>query len=205
MSGRPTLDVALVIPVYNERENLPLLLAEIARALREGGGPSYEIVAVDDASTDGSLDMLKGLARDYPELRIVAFAQHAGQTAALAAGFRAARGRAIVTLDADLQNDPAGVPRPLAQPEPTRPGGGLGPGASAARSTGCGTGCSDLSSMRWPCAGCSDAPCATASGRSCRNARRLGAPHRTGARRRAEPTRARRAGAPPRRLPALCG
>src|SRR5439155_998520 len=166
-----TLDVALVIPVYNERENLPLLLAEIARALREGGGPSYEIVAVDDASTDGSLDMLKGLARDYPELRIGAFAQHAGQTAALAAGFRC----------------------------------GTGPGGSAARSTGCGTGCSDLSSMRWPCAGCSDAPCATASGRSCRNARRLGAPHRTGARRRAEPTRARRAGAPPRRLPALCG
>src|SRR5438093_1595124 len=117
MSGRPTLDVALVIPVYNERENLPLLLAEIARALREGGGPSYEIVAVDDASTDGSLDMLKGLARDYPELRIVAFAQHAGQTAALAAGFRAARGRAIVTLDADLQNDPADVPALLAQLE----------------------------------------------------------------------------------------
>src|SRR5436190_733674 len=68
MSGRPTLDVALVIPVYNERENLPLLLAEIARALREGGGPSYEIVAVADASTDGSPDMLKGLARAYPEL-----------------------------------------------------------------------------------------------------------------------------------------
>src|SRR5881296_2323241 len=117
MSGRPTLDVALVIPVYNERENLPLLLAEVARAPPGGGGPSYEIVAVDDASTDGSLDMLKGLARDYPELRIVAFAQHAGQTAALAAGFRAARGRAIVTLDADLQNDPADIPPLLAELE----------------------------------------------------------------------------------------
>ena len=88
MSGRPSLDVTLVIPVYNERENVPLLLEEIARALqpeRGGGGPSYEIVAVDDASTDGSLDVLKRLTRDYPELRIVAFAQHAGQTAALAA------------------------------------------------------------------------------------------------------------------------
>src|SRR6266702_8147782 len=107
MSGRPSLDV-------------PLLLEEIARALqpeRGGGGPSYEIVAVDDASTDGSLDVLKRLTRDYPELRIVAFAQHAGQTAALAAGFRAARGGAIVTLDADLQNDPADVPALLAELE----------------------------------------------------------------------------------------
>src|SRR5205809_8051663 len=129
MSGRPSLDVTLVIPVYNERENVPLLLEEIARALqpeRGGGGPSYEIVAVDDASTDGSLDMLKGLARDYPELRIVAFAQHAGQTAALAAGFRAARGRAIVTLDADLQNDPADVPALLAQLARRGAAGGVG-------------------------------------------------------------------------------
>src|SRR2546428_4988413 len=120
MSGQPSLDVTLVVPVYNERENLPLLLEEIARALqpgRGGGGPSYEIVAVDDASTDGSLDVLKRLTRDYPELRIVALAQHAGQTAALAAGFRAARGRAIVTLDADLQNDPADVPALLAELE----------------------------------------------------------------------------------------
>src|SRR5438094_8184438 len=90
MSGRPTLDVALVIPVYNERENLPLLLAEIARAPREGGGPSYEIVAVDDASTDGSLDMLKGLARDYPELRIGAFARPAGRKRRCAAPGRPA-------------------------------------------------------------------------------------------------------------------
>ena len=120
MSGQPSLDVTLVVPVYNERENLPLLLEEIARALqpgRGGRGPSYEIVAVDDASTDGSLDVLKRLTRDYPELRIVALAQHAGQTAALAAGFRAARGRAIVTLDADLQNDPADVPALLAELE----------------------------------------------------------------------------------------
>src|SRR2546427_9235144 len=120
MSGQPSLDVTLVVPVYNERENLPLLLEEIARALqpgRGGGGPSYEIVAVDDASTDGSLDVLKRLTRDYPELRIVALAQHAGQTAALTAGFRAARGRAIVTLDADLQNDPADVPALLAELE----------------------------------------------------------------------------------------
>src|SRR5205809_2288119 len=73
--------------------------------------------AVDGASTDGSLDGLRGLARDDPELRVVALAEHAGQTAALAAGFRAACSRVVVTLDADLQNDPADVPALLAELE----------------------------------------------------------------------------------------
>ena len=102
-------DVSLVVPVYDERENLPILIREIGRVLA-GRGWSYEIVAVDDGSTDGSLDALKALKREHPELHIVAFAANAGQTAALAAGFRAARGQVIVTLDADLQNDPADVP-----------------------------------------------------------------------------------------------
>ena len=119
MSDRVPVEVALVIPVYNERDNLPLLIDEIARAVG-GEGRSYEIVAVDDGSTDGSLEVLEGLRRNHPELRIVAFAEHAGQTAALAAGFRAARGRAIVTLDADLQNDPADVPALLAELERSR-------------------------------------------------------------------------------------
>jgi dolichol-phosphate mannosyltransferase len=105
MSG--PVDLSLVIPVYNERESLPLLVEEIERAL---GGGRYEIVAVDDGSTDGSLDVLKVLKRDHPQLHIVAFAANAGQTAAFAAGFAAARGRVIVTLDADLQNDPADIP-----------------------------------------------------------------------------------------------
>ena len=103
-------DLSLVIPVYNERENLPPLLAEIAGALG-GSGRSYEVVAVDDGSTDGSLDTLKALKGEHPQLHIVAFERNAGQTAAFAAGFRAARGRVVVTLDADLQNDPADVPR----------------------------------------------------------------------------------------------
>jgi len=116
MPDRPTLDVALVIPVYNERDNLPLLIDEITHAVG-GTGRRYEIVAVDDASTDGSLDVLRGLERDHPELRVVALAEHAGQTAALAAGFRAACSRVVVTLDADLQNDPADVPALLAELE----------------------------------------------------------------------------------------
>ncbi len=103
-------DLSLVIPVYNERENLPTLLAEIAAAL-DGAGWSYEVVAVDDGSTDGSLDTLKVLKRKHPQLHIVAFERNAGQTAAFAAGFRAARGGVVITLDADLQNDPADVPR----------------------------------------------------------------------------------------------
>jgi dolichol-phosphate mannosyltransferase len=101
------VEVSLVVPMYNERESLPVLVDEIGRAL---GGRRYEIVAVDDGSTDGSLDVLKDLKRTHPELHIVAFAANAGQTAALAAGFRAARGRVVVTLDADLQNDPADIP-----------------------------------------------------------------------------------------------
>jgi len=74
-------------------------------------------VAVDDGSTDGSLDVLKALKRDHPELHVLAFAARAGQTAALAAAFRAARGRVIVTLDADLQNDPADIPALLEELE----------------------------------------------------------------------------------------
>src|SRR5256712_6780939 len=112
------LELSLVVPVYNERDNLPILVEEIGRALAGRGEEGrYEIVAVDDGSTDGSLDVLKALKRDHPEIHIVAFAANAGQTAAFAAGFGAARGRVIVTLDADLQNDPADIPVLLAELE----------------------------------------------------------------------------------------
>src|SRR3989442_760558 len=102
-----SVELSLVIPIYNERDNLAPLLEEIAVALR---GASYEVVAVDDGSTDGSLAELKRLAAAHPGLRVVAFERNAGQTAAFAAGFRAARGAILVTLDADLQNDPADIP-----------------------------------------------------------------------------------------------
>jgi len=105
MSG--PVELSLVVPVYNERDSLPLLVEEIGRAL---AGRRYEIVAVDDGSTDGSLDVLKTLKRAHPELHVLAFAANAGQTAAFAAGFDVARGSVVVTLDADLQNDPADIP-----------------------------------------------------------------------------------------------
>src|SRR2546425_8914138 len=102
-----SVELSLVIPVYNERDNLAPLLEEIAAALR---GASYEVVAVDDGSTDGSLPELKRLRATHPGQRVVAFERNAGQTAALAAGFRAARGAILVSLDADVQNDPADIP-----------------------------------------------------------------------------------------------
>jgi glycosyltransferase involved in cell wall biosynthesis len=101
------VEVSLVIPVYDERDNLEPLVTEIAAAL---AGRRYEIVAVDDGSTDGSLATLKALTQAHPELHVLSFAANAGQTAAFAAGFRAARGAVIVTMDADGQNDPADVP-----------------------------------------------------------------------------------------------
>ena len=101
------VDLSLVIPVYNERDNLAPLIGEIERAL---AGRRFEIVAVNDGSTDGSLEALKELKRAQPALHIVSFAANAGQTAAFAAGFQAARAPVIVTLDADGQNDPADIP-----------------------------------------------------------------------------------------------
>lgn len=102
-------DLSVVFPVYNEEENVPILLREIAAAL-EGRGWTYEIVAVDDGSTDRSLEVLRSLREQYPMLRVLALQKNSGQTAALDAAWRAAEGRLVVSLDADLQNDPADIP-----------------------------------------------------------------------------------------------
>ncbi|HEX9163451.1 MAG TPA: glycosyltransferase family 2 protein [Thermoanaerobaculia bacterium] len=111
-----TPDLSVVFPVFNEEENVPLLLEEIARAL-DGKGWTYEIVAVDDGSRDRSVEVLRSLKSKYPTLRIIAFEKNSGQTAALDAGWRAARGRFVVSLDADLQNDPADIPKMMQQLE----------------------------------------------------------------------------------------
>jgi dolichol-phosphate mannosyltransferase len=106
--------LSLVIPLYNEAENLPVLAAEIRQALAPLG-ESWESLFVDDGSTDGSFEVLRALAAGDRTVRILRHRQNAGQSAALVAGFRAARGAIVVTLDADLQNDPADIPALLAR------------------------------------------------------------------------------------------
>ena len=109
----PTPDLSVVIPAYDEVENLDPLMAELRAALA-GVGRSYEIVLVDDGSRDGTAEKMVAEARRDPRVRAVRLAENAGQSAALAAGLSRARGAVIVTLDADLQNDPADLPRLLA-------------------------------------------------------------------------------------------
>jgi glycosyltransferase involved in cell wall biosynthesis len=101
--------VSVVVPAYNEAENLPALLAELRPPLEALGRP-YEVVLVDDGSTDATREVLAGLAGQYPALRVVRFRRNAGQSAAFLAGFAEARGEVVVTLDADLQNNPADIP-----------------------------------------------------------------------------------------------
>ena len=107
-NGR-TPDVSVVVPIYNEVESLPHLIEAIAQTLT-GNHLSYEIICVDDGSTDGSAQLLKQLAQTRPDIQGVLLRRNYGQTPAMAAGFKYARGRAIVSLDADLQNDPADIP-----------------------------------------------------------------------------------------------
>jgi glycosyltransferase involved in cell wall biosynthesis len=111
-----TLQVSVVVPVYNEVESVPHLLEAIAQVLRTEG-LAYEIVAVDDGSTDGTTALLKQLAQDRSDLRAVLLRRNYGQTAAMAAGFHHAQAPVIVTLDGDLQNDPADIPNLLAKLE----------------------------------------------------------------------------------------
>lgn len=107
-------DLSVVVPVLNEAESL----LELERQIRESCvrlGRTYEIIFIDDGSTDGTFESLKALRAANPLIRVVRFRKNFGQTAALAAGFDRARGGIILTLDADLQNDPADFPALLAK------------------------------------------------------------------------------------------
>ncbi|MEH1833681.1 MAG: glycosyltransferase family 2 protein [Nostoc sp.] len=107
-------DVSVVVPIHDEVESLPLLLEAIASTL-SSSQINYEIICVDDGSTDGSGEFLKEQAQIRTDLKAVILRRNYGQTAAMAAGFDYAVGKAIVTLDADLQNDPADIPMLLAK------------------------------------------------------------------------------------------
>ncbi len=106
----PSVYLSVVAPAYNEVENIPALVSEVAAAA-ERTGESWEFVLVDDCSDDGSRELLRELMTTVPQLRVLAQRKRSGQTAALEAGLRAVRGLYVATLDSDLQNDPAEIPR----------------------------------------------------------------------------------------------
>jgi hypothetical protein len=120
--GHPTATVvvspylSVVVPLHNECQSLPELCARLSTVLRAMGHP-YEIVLVDDGSTDGTPAQLQHMARQDAAVRVVTLARNYGQTAALAAGFDHARGRVIVAMDGDLQNTPEDLPRLVAKIE----------------------------------------------------------------------------------------
>jgi dolichol-phosphate mannosyltransferase len=105
----PVVDLSVVIPVYNEEENLPHLWPEL-RGVLEPLGLSFEIVFVDDGSRDRSAEVIRSFHEADPRARLVRLKTNAGETAATDAGFKASRGRLVVTMDADLQNDPHDIP-----------------------------------------------------------------------------------------------
>ena len=110
----PQLDLSIVVPIYNEAESIETLVQAIANAVSETN-LSYEIICVDDGSKDGSTQVLTDLARRRVDLKAVILRRNYGQTPAMAAGFETAGGKVIVTLDGDLQNDPADIPMLLAK------------------------------------------------------------------------------------------
>ncbi len=100
--------LSLVVPVYNESESLPRLFEEILTVL--GDYPVWELICVDDGSSDGSFDLMTSMAQVHPQIKAIRLRRNYGQTSAMSAGFDAARHEVIVTLDADLQNDPRDIP-----------------------------------------------------------------------------------------------
>jgi glycosyltransferase involved in cell wall biosynthesis len=101
--------LSIVIPLYNEEKNIAPLYTHLKRVL-DGLGQSYEIIIVDDGSTDRSFSLLQELHQQDPRLRVIRFRRNFGQTAAFAAGFDYAQGNIVITMDADLQNDPDDIP-----------------------------------------------------------------------------------------------
>ncbi len=106
------VDISIVLPIFNEEKNLEELHSRLTETL-EKIGLEYEIIAVDDGSRDNSFQVLKDLNKKDPRLKVIKFRRNFGQTAALSAGFHHAVGKVIITLDADLQNDPDDIPRLL--------------------------------------------------------------------------------------------
>ncbi|VEP16600.1 Dodecaprenyl-phosphate galacturonate synthase [Hyella patelloides LEGE 07179] len=110
------VDLSIVVPIYNEAESLTALVKAIANSVKDTS-LNYEIIGVDDGSSDGSTQILRDIARERNDLKAVILRRNYGQTPAMAAGFECAEGKIIITLDGDLQNDPADIPILLAKLE----------------------------------------------------------------------------------------
>ncbi len=106
------MDYSVVVPVYDEKDNLEILLKSLTGVM-DLLGKEYEIICVNDGSRDGSDEVLRALKRKYAQLRIVEFERNCGLTAALDAGFSLARGDIVISMDADMQNDPRDIPKLL--------------------------------------------------------------------------------------------
>ena len=113
-SDDEALRISVVIPLYNEEESIPTLYQALNDALEAFGEP-YEVIIVDDGSTDGSYALFCQLAHENPRYHLIQLRRNFGQTAAFSAGFDYARGDVIITMDADLQNDPADIPLLMAE------------------------------------------------------------------------------------------
>lgn len=111
-----SVNVSVVIPVYNEEENIPALCRRLAETMGKIGR-SYEIIFVDDGSSDRSVELIGGFAAHDPHVRLIEFNRNYGQHAAVFAGFEHSRGEIVVTLDADLQNPPEEIPKLIAKVE----------------------------------------------------------------------------------------
>ena len=103
------LDISVVVPLYNEAESLPELAEWVDRVMRENGF-TYEMILIDDGSSDGSWEVVEGLKERYPAVRGISFARNYGKSAALYCGFAAAEGKVVITMDADLQDSPDEIP-----------------------------------------------------------------------------------------------
>ena len=104
------MNFSIVVPIYNEEDNISELYRAITSAL-DGNGTDYEIIMVDDGSSDGSFSALKAIAAQDQRVKVIRFRRNFGQTAAMSAGFDTAAGDIIIPMDGDLQNDPADIPR----------------------------------------------------------------------------------------------
>src|SRR4030066_2223906 len=109
MNPADPINISVVVPVFNEEGNLPILIPKLVQVLDPLGLP-YEMIFVDDGSSDGSRRILREMASQYPSLRIIGLKENRGLSTALIAGMKEVRGDTIVTLDSDLQNDPEDIP-----------------------------------------------------------------------------------------------